>query len=56
MKNTQNIPQVGKVTLFKPRIGKVISSQTTGGFSVITFFFHFTPSILIYFNLVFSFN
>ena len=36
MKNKRNIPQVGKVTLFKPRVGKVISGQTTGGFGVIT--------------------
>ena len=36
MENKQNIPQVGKVTLFKPRVGKVISGQTTGGFGVIT--------------------
>ena len=36
MENKQNIPQVGKVTLFKPRVGKVISGQTTSGFSVIT--------------------
>ena len=27
---------MGKVTLFKPRVGKVISGQTTGVFSVIT--------------------
>ena len=36
MENKRNIPQVGKVTLFKPRIGKVILDQTTGGFIVIT--------------------
>ena len=35
-KNKRNISQVGKVILFKPRIGIVISGQTTGGFSVIT--------------------
>ena len=35
MENKQNIPQVGKVTLFKLRVSKVISGQTTGGFSVI---------------------
>ena len=35
MENKRNIPQVGKVTLFKPRVGKVISGQTTGGFNVI---------------------
>ena len=35
-KNKQNIPQVGKVTFFKPRIDKVILGQTTRGFSVIT--------------------
>ena len=34
--NKQNIPQVGKVTLFKSRVGKVISGQTICGFSVIT--------------------
>ena len=36
MENKWNIPQVGKVTLFKPQVGKVISGQTTSGFSVIT--------------------
>ena len=36
MENKQNIPQVGKVTVFKPRVGKVILGQTTGEFSVIT--------------------
>ena len=41
MENKWNIPQVGKVTLFKPRVGKVISGQTTSEFSVITFFFSF---------------
>ena len=41
MENKWNIPQVGKVTLFKPRVGKVISGQTTSEFSVITFFFYF---------------
>ena len=35
MENKRNIPQVGKVTLFKPRVGKVISGQTTGGLRVI---------------------
>ena len=35
-KNKRNIPQVGKVTLFKPQVGKVISSQITYGFSLIT--------------------
>ena len=34
--NTRNIPHVGKVTLFKPRVDKLISGQTTGEFSVIT--------------------
>ena len=34
--NKRNIPQVGKVTLFKPWVGKVISGQITGKFSVIT--------------------
>ena len=41
MENKQNIPQVGKVTLFKPRVGKVILGQTTSGFSVIILFFFF---------------
>ena len=41
MENKRNIPQVGKVTLFKPQVGKVISGQTTSEFSVITFFFSF---------------
>ena len=36
MKNKRNILQVGKVTLCKPQVGKMILSQTTGGFSVIT--------------------
>ena len=36
MENKWNIPQVGKVTIFKPRVGKMISGQTIGGFSVIT--------------------
>ena len=36
MENKRNIPQVGKVTLFKPQVDKVISGQITGGFSVIT--------------------
>ena len=35
-KNKKNIPQVGKVTFFKPQIDKVILSQTTREFSVIT--------------------
>ena len=35
MENKQNIPQVGKVTLFKPWVSKVILGQTTGGFLVI---------------------
>ena len=41
MENKRNTPQVGKVTLFKPQVGKVISGQTTSEFSVITFFFSF---------------
>ena len=36
MENKRNIPQVGKMTLFKPWVGKVIFIQTTAGFSVIT--------------------
>ena len=32
---------MGKVTLFKPWIDKVISSQTTSGFTAITFFLFF---------------
>ena len=29
------------MTLFKPRVGKVIFAQTTGGFAVIILFFFF---------------
>ena len=36
MENKWNITQVGKVTLFRPRVGKVISDQTITGFSVMT--------------------
>ena len=39
MKVKRNESQVDKVTLFKSRVGNVNSSQTTCGFSVITFFF-----------------
>ena len=41
MKNKRNLPQVDKVTLFKPRISKVILSQITGGFTSITLIIFF---------------
>ena len=36
MENKRSLPQVGKVTFFKPRVGGVISVQITSGFTVIT--------------------
>ena len=56
MENKRNIPQVGKVTLFKPRVGKVISGQTTSKFSVTipnTFMFLFI--LFYYYNKIYQF-
>ena len=36
MENKYNVLQIGKVTLFKLQVGKVILGQITDGFSVIT--------------------
>ena len=36
MKIKRSLPQVGKLTLFKLRVGKVILGQTIGGFTAIT--------------------
>ena len=36
MRDKQNLSQVGKLTLFKSRVGKVISGQTIGRFIVIS--------------------
>ena len=36
MEDKRSLPHVGKMTLFKPWVGKVISVQTMGGFTTIT--------------------